>query len=290
MTSGTTASAARKQLRQIIDGDACVFPASVHDPISVRIAEELGFEMGMFAGSVASLTVLGAPDVILLTLSEFADQARRITRGCGLPVFCDADHGYGNALNVKRTVEELETAGVAGLSIEDTDLPIQHGSNGKASLLSIEEGVGKIRAAVAARQDQNLVIAGRTGAASMTDSDDATRRLVAYEQAGADILFTVGIKTPEQLQTLSSATSLPLFLGGLPVDMMDREELARHRVRIALQGHQPFAAAVQAIYDTLAALRSGTMPADLERVASKETMARLMRRDRVDSDIDDFLS
>lgn len=290
MTIKTTAAAARKQLRQIIEGDGCVFPASVHDPISARIAEELGFEMGMFAGSVASLTVLGAPDVILLTLTEFADQARRITRGSGLPVFCDADHGYGNALNVKRTVEELENAGVAGLSIEDTDLPIHHGTDGKARLLSLEEGVGKIKAAVAARQDSSLVIAGRTGAASITDIDDATSRLAAYKEAGADILFAVGVKTPEQLQTLSSATSLPLFMGGLPADMMDRTELASHRVRIALQGHQPFAASVQAIYDTLAALRGGTMPADLERVASKETMARLMRRDDVDADIDSFLS
>ena len=290
MTSETTATAAREQLRQIIEGDACVFPASVHDPISARIAEELGFEMGMFAGSVASLTVLGAPDVILLTLSEFADQARRITRGSGLPVFCDADHGYGNALNVKRTVEELENAGVAGLSIEDTDLPIQHGNAKQASLLSIEEGVGKIKAAVAARQDKGLVIAGRTGAASITNIEDATRRLQAYEAAGADILFAVGVKTPEQLETLSAATSLPLFMGGLPAAMMDRSTLAKHRVRIALQGHQPFAASVQAIYDTLSALRSGTMPADLESVASKQTMARLMRREDVDQDIDSFLS
>ena len=84
--------------------------------VSTKYAEDLGFEMGMFAGSVASLTILGAPDKILLTLSEYADQARRITRASGLPVFCDADHGYGNAMNVMRTVEELENAGVAGLN------------------------------------------------------------------------------------------------------------------------------------------------------------------------------
>jgi carboxyvinyl-carboxyphosphonate phosphorylmutase len=286
----TNAATARKQLRAHIEGDHCVFPASVHDPISARIAQELGFEMGMFAGSVASLTVLGAPDVILLTLSEFADQARRITRGNSLPIFCDADHGYGNALNVKRTVEELENAGVAGLSIEDTDLPMGFGSGGRASLLSLEEGVGKIKAAVAARQDKNLVIVGRTSAVSITDIDDTVRRLSAYEDAGADILFAVGIKTPEQLAQLSAATSLPLFMGGLPPEMMDRMALAKQRVRISLQGHQPFAASVQAIYDTLSALRDGVKPADLTGVASKVTMERLTRREELDADIGDHLT
>ena len=92
----------------------CIHPGSVFDPISARIAEELGFEVGMFAGSIASFTVLGAPDLIVLTLTEFAEQAYRINRAGKLPLLVDADHGYGNALNVMRTVQELETAGVAG--------------------------------------------------------------------------------------------------------------------------------------------------------------------------------
>ncbi|HZY51954.1 MAG TPA: isocitrate lyase/phosphoenolpyruvate mutase family protein, partial [Reyranella sp.] len=94
----------RKRFRAILDGPVCVHPGSVYDPISARIAEDLGFELGMFAGSTASLTVLGAPDLIVLTLSEFAQQAYRINRAGNLPLMVDADHGYGNALNVKRTV------------------------------------------------------------------------------------------------------------------------------------------------------------------------------------------
>ncbi|MGI9366556.1 MAG: isocitrate lyase/PEP mutase family protein [Rhizobiaceae bacterium] len=285
----TNASNARKQLREIIDGTGCVFPASVHDPISARIAHDIGFEMGMFAGSVASLTVLGAPDVILLTLSEFAQQARRITRGSGLPVFCDADHGYGNALNVMRTVEELENAGIAGLSIEDTDLPVGFGQTDGAKLISVEEGVGKIKAALSARQDPDLVIAGRTSAVLITGIEDTVQRLQAYEEAGADILFAVGIRTRQQLETLSQATTLPLFMGGLPIDMMDKSYLASQRVRISLQGHQPFAAAVQAIEDTLRNLRAGVAPADLDRIADKSTMARLMKQDELDLTVSDFL-
>jgi PEP phosphonomutase and related enzymes len=98
----------RKRFRSLLSGERCIHPGSVFDPISARIAEDLGFELGMFAGSTASLTVLGAPDLIVLTLSEFAGQAYRINRAGGLPLLVDADHGYGNALNVKRTVEELE--------------------------------------------------------------------------------------------------------------------------------------------------------------------------------------
>src|ERR1700750_99388 len=107
----------RDRLRAIVAGARCIHPGSVHDPISARIAEDLGFEVGMFAGSVASLAVLGAPDLIVLTLSEFAGQAYRINRAGNLALLVDADHGYGNALNAKRTVEELETAGVAALSL-----------------------------------------------------------------------------------------------------------------------------------------------------------------------------
>ena len=132
-------SARRKGFREILAGGACVFPGSVFDPISARIAEDLGFELGMFAGSVASMTVLGAPDLIVLTLTEFAAQANRICRAGELPLLVDADHGYGNALNVQRSVEELEMAGVAGLSIEDTELPQPFGAGGQTRLLSIEQ-------------------------------------------------------------------------------------------------------------------------------------------------------
>src|SRR3954471_10279720 len=130
----------RERLRAIVEGKRCIHPASVYDGVSARIAGDLGFEAMMFAGSVASFTVLGAPDLCVLTLTEFAQQAYRINRAGSLPLLVDADHGYGNALSVKRTVEELETAGVAALTIEDTVLPTPFGGD-DAQLISIEEGV-----------------------------------------------------------------------------------------------------------------------------------------------------
>ena len=242
-------SARRTRFRGILAGTACVHPASVHDAVSARIAADLGFELGMFAGSVASLAVLGAPDLIVLTLSEFADQAYRIGRAADLPLLVDADHGYGNALNVMRTVEELEAAGVAALSIEDTALPRGYGPSDKAQLISLEEGVGKMKAALAGRRDPDLVIAGRTSAIGITGVEDTIRRAKAYEAAGVDAMFLVGVKTKEQLEAVAAALRIPIILGG-GATLGDREYLGGKGVRVSLQGHQPFQAAVLAIHET----------------------------------------
>ena len=264
----------RERFRALLAGDRCLHPGSVFDPISARIAEELGFEIGMFAGSIASFTVLGAPDLIVLTLTEFADQAYRINRAGKLPLLVDADHGYGNALNVMRTVQELETAGVAAMCIEDTLLPRAFGEK-KPSLISLDEGVGKMRAALAAREDTSLVIVGRTSAASITGTADVVARAKAYANAGVDALFFAGGVTREQLDAISDAVRIPLMLGG--GNAPDRDYLASRRVRVALQGHQPFSAAVLAVFNTLKALREGTKPADLTGVASADMMRRVTR-------------
>jgi len=264
----------RQRFRALLAGNQCIHPGSVFDPISARIAEELGFEVGMFAGSIASFTVLGAPDLIVLTLSEFADQAYRINRAGKLPLLVDADHGYGNALNVMRTVQELETAGVAAMCVEDTLLPRAYGEK-SPSLISLDEGVGKMRAAIAAREDPSFVIVGRTSAAAINGTEDVVRRAKSYEEAGVDALFFAGGLTPEQLDAISSAVKLPLMMGGGSAP--DRDYLASRRVRIALQGHQPFSAAVQAVYDTLKALREGTKPSELKGIVSAETMRRVTR-------------
>ena len=184
----------REMYRVILEGGECLHPASVYDPISARIAEDLGFEVMMFAGSIASATVLGAPDYIVLTLTEFAQQIHRICRAGTLPLMVDADHGYGNALNVKRTVEELETAGVAALTIEDTLLPRAFGESGQ-SLIPLEEGVGKMKAALSGRQDPALVVAGRSSAIGIEGIEEGIRRAKAYEAVGVDALFMTGIST-----------------------------------------------------------------------------------------------
>ena len=266
----------RENLRAILSGSACIRPGSVYDAISIRIAEDLGFEVGMFGGSVASLAVLGDPDITLITLTELAEQMRRMSRAAALPVLVDADHGYGNALNVRRTVQELEAAGAAGLTIEDTLLPQAFGQ-AKTQLISLEEGVGKMKAALDARSDPSLVIIGRTGAAAVTSVDDAIVRAKAYQATGVDALFFTGVKTRADLEIIAAATTLPIVLGGPTEEMADWDFLRHQRVRIAVQGHAPIAAATQAVFETLKAVREGAAPKLLQRLASSELMGRVTR-------------
>ncbi len=279
----------RLRFRAILDGGRCVHPASVFDPMSARVAEDLGFEAGMLAGSTASLAVLGAPDNCTLTLSEFAGLAQRICRAGELPLLVDADHGYGNALSVMRTVEELETAGIAGLTIEDTDLPEPFASGAKARLVPIDEGVGKLKAAVAARRDRLLVIAGRTGAASITSLDDAKARVAAYSATGVDAIFLSGVKSRAEVEAIGAVTGLPIILGNAPTALADPAFLNANGVKICLQGHQPIQAAVQAVYATMKALREGGDPRTLAGMPSAETMRRVTRAEDYEAWTKEFL-
>jgi carboxyvinyl-carboxyphosphonate phosphorylmutase len=242
----------------------------------------------MFGGSVASLAVLGDPDIALITLTELAEQMRRMSRASSLPVLVDADHGYGNALNVRRTVQELETAGAAGLTIEDTLLPQAFGQSG-THLIPLEEAVGKMMAALDARDDPALVIMARTGAVSISGLDDAIARAMVYEATGVDALFFTGVKTHAELDAISAATKLPIVLGGFPEEMIDLDYLANRRVRIALQGHAPFAAATQAVYETLKALRNGQSPKNLKGLASSELTGRVTRDAEMKARAGEFL-
>ena len=282
----------RAALRSILAGPSCIRAGLVYDPVSMRIAEDLGFELGMFGGSVASLAVLGDPDITLITLTELAEQMRRMSRAAELPVLVDADHGYGNALNVRRTVQELEMAGAADLTIEDTLLPQAYGA-AEPQLISIEEGVGKMKAALDGRGDPSLVIMGRTGTRgggpSATSFDDCVARARAYEAVGVDALFFTGLKTRGELEAVSAATTLPLVLGNTQGELDDAAFLVSQRVKIALQGHTPFAAATQAIYDTLKALREGVPPKDLGGLPSPQLTGRLMRDADVKLRLTEFL-
>lgn len=267
----------RERLRGVLAGTKCLSPASVYDPLSARVAEAVGYEIGMLAGSVASNTTLAAPDLIVLTLTEFADQVRRIMRASTLSLIVDADHGYGNALNVMRTIEELEHAGVSALSIEDTALPARFGQrDGADELIATEEMVGKLKAAVSARKDRSLVIAGRTAALKIEDNARTVARVKAYSATGVDAIFIVGLEKLEQIEAVREATHLPIIVGSAPASLK-REDLAARGARILLQGHQPVAAAVKALREVYAHLYRGGAPAELkDRVASAKEMEQLV--------------
>ncbi len=278
----------REKFRAILEGNRCVHPASVYDPVSARIAQDLSFEAGMLAGSIASLTVLGAPDHIVITLSELAEQCRRICRAGELPLMVDADHGYGNALNVMRSVEELETSGICGMSIEDTVLPMIHGQPREAAFISLEEGVGKMKAALEARRDPALVIAGRTSMVAR-DLDSGLARVTAYEKAGVDAIMIVGVKSREMVEAVSSVLRVPLILGTPAPEIIDLDYLSQQRVRLCLQGHHPIAAGYRAVYETMKALREGVKPADLQGLPSSELTSAVKRMGDYERWIDAFL-
>jgi len=267
----------RKRFRAVLAGSKCISPASVYDPLSARIAEAVGYEIGMLAGSVASNSTLAAPDLIVLTLTEFADQVRRIKRASRLPLLVDADHGYGNALNVMRTVWELDHAGVSCMSIEDPVLPLRFGqAEGSDELISTAEMVGKLKAAVEARGNSSVLIAGRTAALRAEGVEGTVARVKAYSATGVDAIFVVGLETLAQLEAIHAATKLPLILGGAPASLK-REELAARGARVALQGHQPIAAAAKALRDVYEHLHRGGAPADLkDRIITAQEMDKLV--------------
>ena len=169
-------------------------------------------------------------------------------------------------------------------------LPLSFGGPGEGQLISVEEGIGKMKAALSGRQDPSLVIAGRTSALRAGGVAEAIRRVKAYQEAGVDAVFLAGAQTRAEIEEVSSEAKIPLLLGGAGGELADLAFLGSHGVRVALQGHLPFQAAVKAVYDTLKALRDGVSPADLgDTLASAELMGQLTRKADYDAWIKDFL-
>jgi carboxyvinyl-carboxyphosphonate phosphorylmutase len=276
----------RQRFRSYLSSPQCIQPASVFDAVSARIADVLGFEIGMLAGSVASAVTLAAPDMTMLTLTELADLAHRITRASDLSLIVDADHGYGNALNVMRTVEELETAEVSALTIEDTMLPVSFAQSGTTQFLSIREMLGKINAAQKARKDSSLVIIGRTGSIPSEGLTAGVTRVRAYTEAGVDAIFLTGINSIQELEVVHSSTELPLILGNPPPALTDPNTLAKLGVRVVIKGHLTFQVAVQAIYDTLIDQKQNTTLESMPKVKGRnDLIANVLR----DEEYDQFL-
>ena len=266
----------RQRARAILNGSECVSPASVYDALSARCAAMAGFELGLLSGSIASASTLPAPDLVVITLTEFAELIRRVVRAGDLTLLVDADHGYGNALNVMRTIEETEHAGVSVVAIEDTVLPTAFGAKGE-TCVSIPEMQGKLRAAIAARSDPSLVIVARTAAPGIEGVEATVARAKAYAEAGVDGIFVVNFDDVAAVEAVHAAVDLPLITGSAGAKV-DRQRLAALGVRIMLQGHQPIAATVKALSDTYEHLRKGGAPSELKsKIASPDQMARVTR-------------
>lgn len=268
----------RTQYRALLEAAQPVELAAVFDVMSARIAQSLGYRAGLLGGSVVSALELGAPDLVVITLTELAGQVRRICRGASLPLSVDVDHGYGNALNAMRTVEELEHAGASAITLEDTLLPAPYGAKGK-SLIPQDEMLGKLRAALAARRDSSFAVLARTLCTLHDGADALGRRAAAYAAAGVDGLFLVQPGARAEIEAVRSVTRLPIVLAGPSQEIDDPVFLKAQKICMTSHGNQPLYAAVQAVHDALKHLRDGGSPAALrERLASGELLDVALRR------------
>jgi carboxyvinyl-carboxyphosphonate phosphorylmutase len=181
--------APRARLRELLAGSGPVVAPGAYDALSARLVEQAGFDVVYMTGFGTTASLIGRPDVGLLGGAEMVDNARRIVAAVDVPVIADADTGYGNALNVVRTVQSYEQAGVAGVHLEDQVMPKKCGHMSGKAVVGTDEMAGKIRAAVAARRDPDFLVIARTDAAAVEGLDAALERARAYAQAGADLLF-----------------------------------------------------------------------------------------------------
>jgi carboxyvinyl-carboxyphosphonate phosphorylmutase len=194
------------RLRQLLAGPNLLVAPGAFDALSARLIAQAGFSAVYMTGFGTAASVLGQPDVGLLTMSEMVARASALTSVVGdLPLIADADTGYGNPINVRRTIREYERAGVAGLHIEDQVWPKKCGHMEGKQVIPMDEMAQKVRAAVDARQDPDFVIIARTDANAVNDLEDALRRGRAYREAGADAIFIEAPRSIEELQAIAQA-------------------------------------------------------------------------------------
>ena len=268
-------SPTREQFRELLTRSHCTLAANIFDPLSARIAHMLGYEVCVLSGSVGKVANLGVPDIVLSNMSDVVDHCRRISRIIDVPLMVDAEDGFGNAVNVVRTVREMEAAGVAAIEIEDNFVPRRFNVT-DPGLVSTEEQVGKLEAAVAARTDLATVIVARSAALGLCPLDEALERIHAYSATGAEALMLTGSRSREQIEAVHGATSLPMCILNPPTDARnDQTFLDANGVRILMLGNPTFAVAVRAIYDSLKHLRDGGAMEDL---AGQQAPPELLRR------------
>lgn len=270
----------RRVLRELVERRSGLVVPGAYDGVSAKLVEAAGFPVVYMTGYGVSASRLGMPDMGFAGLGEMADQARNLATAVSIPVIADADTGYGNALNVRRTVELYEAAGVAALHLEDQQLPKRCGHLAGKMVVAPSEFAGKIRAAVEARQDADLMIIARTDAIAVSGFDDALRRGEAAVKAGADLLFIEAPTTEAQIEQIARTFDTPLLFNYAPGGRSPLLPFARLRelgYAVILLPVDTLFVAARAIQDYLADLRSSdrVQPQD-DRYMSFAAFGRLI--------------
>ena len=202
---------ATTQLRKLLREPGIIMAPGAYDCLTARIIEAAGFPAVYMTGAGTSVATLGYPDLALATMGEMVGNAADIAATVSVPVIADADTGYGGILNIQRTIRQYQRAGVAAVHIEDQEFPKRCGHLDNKRVIRTDEMVGKIRASVDARTDDDFVIIVRTDALAVTGWDDTMRRCEAFTRAGADVLFVEAIRSPEEAERVVASVELPLL-------------------------------------------------------------------------------
>lgn len=282
----------RKRLRRVLNGQKTTLLPAVYDAVSARIAEIAGFEIALLSGSVAAATLHGFPDLILVTMTEVVQLAKRIVDSTDLVLQVDCDHGFGNALNVMRCVREFELAGAASITIEDTDLPRPYGATA-SRVVSVGEMCGKLKAAVDARKNTEMVIVGRTDSFRFNGIKETVKRVRAYQETGVDAIFVPGARERKDLETIRKNVSLPVIASGLPKNEGNKSGLKileEIGFCMTVLAKFPFMVAVQALSESLSYLKkNGAIGPYEQKMASSRLLEEIVRTDVYQQDQKRFM-
>lgn len=246
-------------LRDYISAQSMVIAPGAYDGLSARLVEQAGFS-AVYASGGAIARSMGLPDIGLLSLTEVAERLRQMTAVTTIPVIADADTGFGNINNVKRTVSLFEQAGVSAFHLEDQTFPKRCGHLDNKTLIPVEEMVQKCKAALEARSDDDTLIIARTDAIAVEGFESAINRALAYEQAGADMIFVEAPTSVEQIQTIAQSIQAPLlinmFAGG-KTPLLGTAELAEMGYRVVIIPSDTQRAAIYGMQKVLASIQAG---------------------------------
>jgi len=273
-------------LRQLFANDGFVIAPGAYDGLTARLIELAGFPVVYATGAGISNSQLALADVGLLTMTEMLEQVRKMTAAVSVPVVCDVDTGYGNAVNLHRTVQEFIRAGAAAVQIEDQVIPKKCGHFEGKQLIPYDEAVLKIRAAVDARGASDLFVIARTDAVAVAGMAEALRRARAYHEAGADALFVEAPRTRDELAEIGRAVpgvKVANMVEGGRTPLVPSAELQAMGFQLVLYANLVLRSSVKAIQASLAHLRAaGDTTAILDRMITMDERARVTRKDELD--------
>lgn len=271
--------------RELLKREEILLMPGCFNACTARLIEQAGFKAIYISGAAIAGNFLGVPDIGLTTMTEILENARNITQVTTIPAICDADTGYGNAINVRRTVREFELAGVAGIQIEDQVMPKKCGHTEGKLLISKEEMVQKIKAAVDARQDPDFILVVRTDAIAVTGLEDALDRALAYQEAGGDIIFVEAPRTVEEMRKITATIKgyhlANMVEGGGKTPILPLKELRELGYKVVIYPASIWMASIKATQEVLKILKEdGTTTRFASQMVSFQEMFEVVGRSK----------